>query len=365
MKISKESKVKLKWELIDLSYIIMSALGALIFGGLFILLLGSNPFEAYGIMFAKAFSSFGQVLRRSTVYIMTGLAVAIPAKTGTFNMGGEGQVAAGALAAAIVGSSLTLPSTIHPIICILVACSVGALLASIPALMKLKFGSSEVVSSVMLNYITLYLLQYLTMYTFRGSDQTPQTAAVFDSARIPRAFGNAQWSYGLFIAIAMCVLFYYIFKKTKIGLEMKSAGLNPLASKYQGVNVGLHAVLAMVLGGVMAGMGGALEVLGGRYLYLDSYFTNYGYDGIAVAYMARNNPFAILFSSFLISTLKVGAIAMDRQTNVSNHFATVLQGMIIVLLVTPYLMKWGVAKIKALRHLRKQRKVRITFSRED
>lgn len=152
-------------------------------------------------------------------------------------------------------------------------------------------------------------------------------------------------------------MFAFVMNRTRVGLEMKSAGLNPLAARYQGVKVKSMSVLAMLLGGAMAGLGGSLEVLGGRYLYLDSYFTSYGYDGIAVSYMARNNPLAVTVTALLVSILKVGAVAMDRQTNVSIHFATALQGMIITLLVTPYLVQWIVEKIARLISIRKSKKI--------
>lgn len=338
----------LKWDLQDFLYIVLSLLLALLFGAIFILILGSNPIEVYGILFSKAFTSIGQVLRRSTVYIFTGLAVAIPVQTGVINMGGEGQVAAGALAAAVIGGSISLPGIIHPIACMLAAAAVGALLASVAAVMKVRFGSSEVVAGIMINYIVIYALQYLSMYTFRGSVTAPQTAPILDSAKIARAFGTEQWSYGLFIALAVCILLAFVMKRTRLGLELKSSGLNPQAARYQGVNVKYMSILAMLIGGAMAGLGGSLEVLGCRYVYMDNYFTNYGFDGIAVSYMARNSPLGIIVTAFLVSALKVGALAVDRQTNINIHFATALQGVIIALLVTPLIARRIVTGIRAL-----------------
>ncbi len=335
MKLSEETRIRLKWQLIDLSYVIIAVVLALVVGGIFLFLLGNNPFQAYAILFSKTFSSFGQVLRRTIVYVFTGLAVAIPIRTGILNMGGEGQVAAGAMAAAVIGT-LALPGSLHPAACMLAGMLAGGMLAIIPAFYKVRLNSSEVVPAVMLNYIVAYLLQYLTMYTFRGSEYNPQTAEILESARIPRI---GQWSVGLFLAIALCVLFAFIMGNTRPGLEMRSAGLNPVAARYQGVRVGQMSVLAIVLGGAMAGLGGSVEVLGGRYLYMEGYFANYGYDGIAVSYMARNNPLGVILTAFLVSALKVGALALDRQTNITIHYATVLQGMIIILLVCPYLVQ--------------------------
>jgi simple sugar transport system permease protein len=261
-------------------------------------------------------------------------------------MGGEGQVAAGALAAAVIGSAFALPSGIHPIICILGAMTVGAALASVTAFMKAKFGSSDVVTGFMMNYIVLYSLQYLSAYTFVGSPNSPETKPVLITAKIARVFSGAQWSYGLFIAIAICILFAIIMNRTRFGLEMKSAGMNPQAAKFQGINIKMMSVLALLIGGAIAGLGGSLEVLGGRYQYLDGYFANYGYDGIAVAYMARNNPIGILITSLIISLLKVGSVALDRQTTISSNYVITLQGIIINLLVSPYVIQLLVEKFK-------------------
>ncbi len=272
--------------------------------------------------------------------------MAIPIKTGAFNMGGEGQVAAGALAGAVIGSAIALPAGIHPVVCILAAMLVGAALASISAFMKVKFGSSDVVTSLMVNYVVLYVLQYLSQYTFRGSPNSAETKVVLDTAKIARVYPGAQWSYGLFIAIGLCILFMLIMNRTRFGLEIKSAELSPLTAKFQGVNINVMTVLALVIGGAMAGLGGSLEVLGGRYLYLDSYFKNYGYDGIAVSYMANNNPIGIILSALIISMLKVGAIALDRETIISSNYVIALQGIIITLLVSPYIVKLILGQFK-------------------
>jgi general nucleoside transport system permease protein len=352
-KLSENTKVKIKWQLTDLSYILISVVLALVVGGIFLAILGVNPLGAYGIILSNSIANFGQVLRRSTVYICTGLAVAIPIKTGAFNMGGEGQVAAGALTAAVIGGLVGIPMGIHPVVCILGAMLVGAALASISAFMKVKFGSSDVVTGLMVNYIVLFLLQYLAQYTFRGSSNSAETALVLSTAKIARVYPGAQWSYGLFIAIGLCIAFAFIMDRTRFGLEMKSAGLSPLAAKFQGVNIKALSVVALIIGGAMAGLGGSLEVLGGRYQYLDSYFANYGYDGIAVSYMARNNPIGIVITALIISILKVGAVALDRQTIISSNYIIALQGIIITLLVSPFVVQLILAQFKREKSARK------------
>jgi general nucleoside transport system permease protein len=339
LNISESAKEKLLGQLRDLLFIVLSVVLALAVGAILIALIKVDPIQVYKIIISNAFSNFGQVLRRTTVYICTGLAVAIPIKTGAFNMGGEGQVAAGALAAAVIGSAIALPAGIHPIICILGAMLIGTAISSISAYMKIRFGSSEVVTGFMMNYIVLFTITYLVQYVFLGSSESAQTAPILISAKIARFVPGAQWSYTLFIAVAICIFFAYVMDHTRFGLEIKSAGMNPQAAKYQGVNIKMMAMLSFLIGGALAGLGGALEVLGGRYLYLSGYFTNFGYDGIAVAYMARNNPIGVLITSIVMSILKVGAIALDRQTAISSNYVFALQGIIITLLVTPYVVQ--------------------------
>ncbi len=339
LKISKNTEEKLKSQLIDFMHILMSIGIALFVGGIFLVILRSDPFNAYWIIFSNSISNFDQVLRRATVYICTGLAVAIPIKSGAFNLGGEGQVAAGAMTAAMIGSAIALPMGIHLVACMLGAVLVGAGLAYISAFMKVKFGSSDVVTGIMLNYIVLYLLQYLSMYPFRGSVNSAQTARILQTATISRVYQGAQWSYGFFIAIALCIFFAFLINRTRLGLEMRSAGLSPLTAKYQGVNTKVISVLALVIGGGIAGIGGSLEIMGGKYQYLDTYFTNYGYDGIAVSFMANNNPLGIIITAVFVSMLKVGAVSLDRQTNISSNYVVALQGLIIIFLVSPYIVR--------------------------
>ena len=333
-----KDNVKLIKVLSDSGRILATFLIALILGGIFLAVLGQNPIEAYVVIFSKAFNGFDQVLRRMTPLMLTGLAVAIPLKTGMLNMGGEGQIAAGSLVGALVGAYLPLPGGIHPIVCLIAAGIAGGFIALIPAFLKVKFGAGEVVTSIMLNYVIIYLIRYLTMYPLRASANMPQTADVLGTAMLARPVIGDQWSWGLFIALGICVIMQFFLEKTKKGLELKSAGLSPLTAKYQGINIKALSMVGMVIGGTLAGMGGTLEILGGKYAYLDGYFDNYGFDGVAICYMAKGNPIVIILTSFVISVIRVGAAALDRRTNISVFFSVALYGVIIILLVSPNLI---------------------------
>ena len=312
---------------------------ALVLGGLFLLTQGQSPIECYGVLFSKAFSSFDQVLRRMTPLILTALAVAIPQKTGMLNLGGEGQIALGGLAAALVGAYVSLPADMHPIACMLAAAIAGAVAAWVAAILRTKFGATEAVTTIMINSVISYTLAYLTMYPLRASDTIPQTAAILKSAEILQPVRGQQWSLGLFIAIFLGIAVKFFMDRTVLGLEMKSAGLSPLTAKFQGINIKRLAMLSMILGGAMAGVGGSLEVLGGKHAYLNEYFLNYGWDGVAISYMAAGNPIGIIVASLVMAMVRVGAAALDRKSGISIYFAVALQGIIIVLMVCPHLIK--------------------------
>ncbi len=319
----------------ELGRVAFAMLFAFAAGAVFLMAIGSNPLTIYGAIFAKAFGSFDSTLRRATPLMLSGLAIAIPLQTGMFNMGGEGQIIAGALTAAVVGASdLGLPAGLHAAAAIAAAMAVGAVLSGLPGLLKITRGANEVVTTLMLNSIVSYIVTWLVLNPFKGTDYSPQSKKILPAAEIP-TFGKLDFSWGLLIALALCVLTHLFFRSTAKGLEMRAAGAGPAAARYLGINNKLLCLLAMALGGAVASMGGALEVLGGQHAYFDEFFTNYGFDGIAIAYMAGSHPLGIIVTALIISMIRVGALAISRTTGMSPYFVTMLQGLIIILLVTP------------------------------
>lgn len=319
---------------------------ALLLGSLFLLSQGASPIESYGVIFSKAFSSFDTVLRRATPLILTALAVAVPQKAGMLNLGGEGQIIIGALVSSLVGAYIALPYGLHPIICILAGAAAGVAVALISAILRTRFNATEAVTTIMINSVIMYLVAYLTMYPLRASDTLPQTEKILPTAEIPKLIDGQDWSLGLLIAIGIAILIKFIMDNTAFGLELKSAGLSPLTAQFQGVNIKRLAILSMVIGGALAGTGGSLEILGGKHAFLNDYFLNYGWDGVAVSYMSGGNPVGIIFASIIMAVIRVGAAALDRKTGISIYFTVALQGIIIVLMVCPYLIQLIQEKIK-------------------
>ncbi len=342
------SSILRKDRMITFSKTVFSVFLALLFGSLFLIFLEASPLEVYGVMFERAATSFDLVLRRAMVLMMSGLAVAIPMKAGMFNMGGEGQIVAGALTAAVVGGlDLPIPAGFHTVFALASAAIIGMLLSGFSGVLSIKRNVNEVISTIMMNSIIAYIATYLVMNPFRGSEFSPQTAKIKDGASIPSFFG-LDFSWALVFAIFLCISTYVFLERTPKGLELKAAGLNPVFSRYQGIKVGSMGLLGMLLGGAAAALGGAFEVLGGSHSYTDEYFLQYGFDGIAIAFMAGNNPLGIIVSSIFMAAVRVGSLAVSRRTGVSTYFVSILQGLIIVLLVVPYFSDSILAVIKKI-----------------
>lgn len=300
-------------------------------GALLLLASGYDPISAYALMLEKVAGDWGQVIGKATPLIFTGLAVAIPYSVGMINLGAEGQVVAGALVSAIVGAQVTgLPPLVHIPLVLFAGAISGMLFSAFCGWAKLRFGANEVVTTVMLNSVVLLLAEYCANGPLNGVPSQPQTAIIQDSAKLSKFYPTDSWSTGIFIAVAAALISWVFLKRTVLGYEMRAAGLNQVASRYKGINISATALLAMALGGALAGMGGACEVMGVKYSYYQGFVTNYGYTGMGVALIAWNNPIAVIPSAVFLAAIRVGGMALDRLTDIPSHFIWVLQGAMII-----------------------------------
>lgn len=295
----------------------------------FVVLLVSNPAEAWAgfrIIISGGFSTgakgMGQVLYFATPLVLTGLSVGFAFKTGLFNIGAPGQFIIGAFTAVYIGVNWTfLPSPWHWIVALLAATVSGGLWALIPGLFKAYLNVHEVISTIMMNYIGMYMTNYLvklTIYDLRKA----QSLNVADSAVLPRGSFNhifynslgevkdmSTVNSGVWIAILVAVLTYVIINKTTFGYELKACGFNPYASRYAGINDKRSIVLSMVIAGMLAGLGGALLYLSGvdgRHIKVVDVLAMEGFNGIPVALLGLSNPIGIIFSAFFISYITQG-----------------------------------------------------------
>ncbi|MBT8171308.1 ABC transporter permease [Candidatus Bathyarchaeota archaeon] len=317
---------------------------ALLVGSIVLLVTGFSPIQAYGALIIGAFGDIhgiGQTLTQATPLIFTALAFIFAFKAGLFNIGAEGQLLVGALAAAVVGISLEgLPWIIHVPLALLAGAFFGGLWALIPALLKTELGAHEVITTMMLSYVALYGTGYLVNDVFKAPGSVAQTPLIFGSAELPRILFPTQLSVSLIIGIILVGLTYFTLQKTVIGYEVRAIGLNPLAAENGGINVKKGLIIALVVSGALAGLGGAGEVMGVHRRFIDGFSPGYGWDGLAVALIGGLNPIGALLAALLFGVFRSGGLTMNRVTGVPTDIVTILQALVILFVAAPVIIKY-------------------------
>ena len=322
---------------------VVAVLAAFLVGAILILVIGDNPIETYRLLLGSALwwpDGIGYTLFLATPLIFTGLAVAVAFRAGLLNIGAEGQLYVAAFAATWVGiTAAALPPLLLVPLCMAAAIVGGAFWATIPGILKARFGSHEVINTIMLNFIAVGLLGYFTQYHYRvPGDPIMQTATIGPNAFLPRL---GRFIPGLperipvnvtfLLALVACALVYVLLWRTKWGYELRATGSNPAAAEYGGISVRKQIVVAMAISGALAGCVGINEVLGYRHRYYDNFSDNYGFTGIAVALLGRNHPVGVLFAALLFAVLTRGGIPVDAFTaHVTKDIVQILQATIIL-----------------------------------
>ena len=298
----------------------------------------------------------GWMLHYATPLIFTGLAVAVALRCGLLNIGAEGQLYVAAFAAAWVGIKLggtvvnvggveqnwswtTLPTFLLVPLCIAAAIIAGAIWGGIPGVLKARFGSHEVINTIMLNFIGIALVSYFTQYYYKvPGDPILQTAPIGENATIPKLSSfipglppDVPLNVAFIIAIFTCIAVWVFLWKTKWGYELRAVGQNPSAAEYGGISPKKQIILAMTISGALAGMVAIGEVLGTRHNFYNGFSAEWGFLGIAVALLGRNHPLGIFVAAIFFGVLLRGEIFVDAFTSkVSKDLGWVLQAIIIL-----------------------------------
>lgn len=332
---------------------ILAVLLGIIVGAIVMLVSGFNPISGYSALLSGAFGDryyIGETIRQVTPYILAGLAVAFAFRTGLFNIGVEGQLMVGWLAAVWVGVGIEAPKMIHLPLAILAAALAGAIWGFIPGLLKARFRVHEVIVTIMMNYIALYVVNDIIRSVL--SDHGYKSEKIFASASLRSPFlqGLTDYStmhYGIIVAILTSLLMWFLLEKTTRGYELKAVGFNQHASKYAGMNVSQNIVLSMVISGAFAGVAGAMEGLGTfENISVKSGFTGVGFDGIAVALLGGNTAFGVILAAILFGALKVGALEMPSAAGVPIELVDIVIALIIFFVASSYLIRLVLARLK-------------------
>ena len=321
---------------VNIKTIISAIIISFLVGGLIVLSSGYNPAEVYYKLFKGALGSkfaIASTLRWITPLLFTSVASAIAFRGGMFNMGVEGQLYIGALAGTIVGVSCKgLPHLAHVALCFLAAMTAGMFYAMIPALMRVYLNASEVVTTLMLNYMIINLNNFIIQEYFLATDSMVSTIATNEieaSAKLTSIMPPYSVNTGLIIGAFMIVLFYILFNKSKLGYEFHISGVNPQFARYGGIQVDRVRIGVMLISGCIAGLGGAVEIMGVQERLMASFSPNFGFDGMLAALLGNSTPLGVTLSSVFFGTLKAGALSIERTTDVSRALADVIKGIII------------------------------------
>ncbi|MBL4935346.1 ABC transporter permease [Clostridium sp. YIM B02515] len=313
----------------------------------------SGFFSSASLLFTSIWKgSFGEkrqlieTLVFATPLIFTGLAHAVAFKTGLFNIGVEGQFIIGMLVASLLGLIPGIPGPIHIVIIILGGIVGGAIWAGIPGYLKAKLGTNEVVNTIMMNFIAMHLSNYFTMGPFH-KQSSASTELIQKSANLTRFLGvNYRLNTGIFIALILVVVVYILLWKTTIGYEIRAVGLSATAAEYGGISMKKNIILAMAISGAIAGLGGAVHIAGVQHQSIQLFgFPNYGFDGIAVALVAKSNPIGVIFSAILFGALNLSS-GMLMLYGIPKTISTLIQGVVILFIAAEYMFKYFAEKRK-------------------
>lgn len=335
-------KINLKKYISIILISLMPVILAFLVGAVLISISGNSPSEAYSALFKGALVGKGSIyntLFSATPLIFTGLATAIAFKANIFNMGVEGQLYLGAFAAAYVGFTFVgINPLLHVILALALAMITGGLFAFIPGFLKGFLDVNEMVVTIMLNYVAILFTTYLSSYPFKAEGVGfAATELISESAFLPRLMQSSQLNVSFFIALLTAAIVYFLFKKTKLGFEIKAIGKNTDFSEAAGMYVAKKTVVIMVISGMLGGLAGAGEILGVHHRFISGFSPGYGWDGMTIALLGKNNPLGVLAAAIFFGILKNGGSTMELIVGVPRSLINIIQGLIIFFLAVDFL----------------------------
>lgn len=309
---------------------------ALLLAVLLITFVSDDPAEALNKFLLgplASFKRFSNVIEMAIPFIFTGLAVCVMFQAKQFNMISEGGFFIGGVAAAFIAIKVALPMGIHPVVAIAFGGFIGGLAGLIPGLLKSKWKADEFVSSLMLNYVLLYGGLYVVNYILRDENAGSMASYLFnESAKLPVIVQGTRLHFGIVLAIISIILTYLFLYRSKWGYAIRMTGLNDKFSEYSGIKTAKVIIYSQIIGGALAGIGGATEMMGMYERFQWQSLPGIGFDGILVAILAKNNPLFVPVGAIFLAYLRVGADVMSRSSDVPSEVIIVIQAIMIMLI---------------------------------
>lgn len=343
-------------------YTVLAIVLGIVIGSIILIVSGTNPIEAYKVIFFGAFGKpkyISWTIVKAVPLILTGLSVAFAFNTGLFNIGAEGQYIVGSIGALVVGLLLDLPPVLHGLVALLAGALCGYIWGALVGILKAKFQVNEVISSIMMNWIAFYLSNYLLSFPLLRNLESDNSYPIKKSASIKilgswkaseagkavlannkflRDILNPPVNFGIIIAIIAAIVIWYILKKTTLGYELRAVGFNQKAAEYGGISINKSIVTSMGIAGILAGLAGAITVLGvSGNIGIMAGQEGYGFDGMAVALIAGNNPLGTIPAALLYAGLTYGG---GKLTTIGTYseVVNIIVGIMILFIAMPKLL---------------------------
>lgn len=312
----------------------------LVAGAGLIAISGVNPLEAYAAMLEGAIGSpqaLANVLVRASPLLLGGVGVALGIKAGVWNIGIEGYMYAGAIGAGIIGiMALPVSPIVHITLAFLAAAAFAAVWGFAPAYMRAYRGVNEVVATIMMNYVAIFLTSWLVhepQFMAEPGSFFPMSLIMSPTAKLPILMKGTSLHPGFIIGIFACILFYLVLRFTPFGFRTRMLGVNPIASRYAGVKVKKQILLVLLIGAVMGGLAGAIEILGLKMRVYMDFVAGVGYESVAVALLAGGNPLGVIVSALFFAALKAGGATMSIQTGVGGPMTTIIEALCVIFVI--------------------------------
>lgn len=308
---------------------------ALLVGGIVIAALGKDPVRGFAMLFYGSLGSpqkIAQSLVTACPLIFTSLAASFAYKCGVFNLGGEGQFIMGAVASCAFCTVTGIEGPFGLVGGLVAGALAGAVWGALPGIMKALRGLNEMITSIMLNYIATLFMGFVFTNALRDGT-TPQTPALADSVQLGCISEVFRVHPGVFIAIATAILLHYVMFHTSFGFKIRATGMNAEAARVNGFPVRRLMMLAFLISGAVAGLGGAVELQGNQIRLMSGFGAGFGFDGVAIALIAQLNPIASLIVAIFFGILRAGSIALQISVNVPTAIVDIIQALIIIFAV--------------------------------
>ena len=328
---------------------VATVLAALVLAAPLIIVAGSDPFTAYGALYDGSLGGqrpFAETLVSMTPLLFGGLAVAIAFQAGLFNIGVEGQLVAGGLAAGVVGIKVSTWAPAHVLIALLAGAAAGALWALVPAALKAWRGVHEVITTIMMNFVGFSVSRFLVKPGGALEGEIPTgTEPIESTAELPRIWDPTRLHFGIVVALMVAGACWYFLYRTPGGYRFRLVGANPVAARFNGISSSRVIVEAMLLSGALGGLTGAVEVLGTHRRYLDSFSPGYGFDSIAVALLGALHPVGVAAASFFFGLLRAGSTQLQLEAGITRDMITVISGLVVACVAARLLLSRRAARL--------------------